>query len=285
MMKSLILGAASAACLLSATAVQAGHHEKGEMAGKASYGKSTVERAVSDNKYRTELDMERDQYRNPAATLNFFGIKPDMTLVELGPSSGWYTRILAPLVSDDGKYIALNNSPTPGTDRYESGMKWRETFIDHDSGMFGHNATARYAGQKVPYAAPNSVDAALIFRGMHGLIAYGDVNGLLAEVFTTLKPGGVLGIVQHREREKSDNDPAKKMRGYVKQSYIIDLAEKAGFELAGSSEINANKKDPADWEKGVWTLQAGKPIAEKDKKFRKIGESDRMTLKFVKPAQ
>lgn len=283
MMKPLMIGAASAICLFSATASFADHHKAGEMAAKMMPAKAMIDKAVSDNAFRTERDMERDQYRNPAATLDFFGIKPDMTVVELGPSTGWYTRILAPLTADSGKYIALNNGPTPGTKRYESGMQWRETFIKHDSGMFGDNAVARFAGQKVPFAAPDSVDAALIFRGMHGLIAYGDVNGLLAEVFTTLKPGGILGIVQHREKEDFDNDPAKKMRGYVKQSYIIDLVKKAGFELAGTSEINANAKDPADWEKGVWTLQAGKPMAEKDKKFRKIGESDRMTLKFVKP--
>lgn len=285
MMKPFILGAVSAVFLLTATAVEAGHHEKNEMPGKMLSAEAAIEKAVSDNPLRSQLDMERDQFRNPAATLNFFGITSDMTLVELGPSSGWYTRILAPLTADNGKYIALNNSPSVGTDRYERGMQWRETFIKHDSGMFGHNATARYAGQTVPFAAPNSVDAVLIFRGMHGQIAYGDVNGLLAEVFETMKPGGVLGIVQHREREDFDTDPAKTMRGYVKQSYIVDLVKKAGFELAASSEINANAKDPADWEKGVWALQSSKPIAEKDEKFREIGESDRMTLKFVKPGK
>jgi predicted methyltransferase len=285
MIKPLILSAASAFFLLNAAVVQAGHHEKGDIESKMLSAEASIEKAVSNMTFRSELDMERDQYRNPVDTLNFFGITPDMTLAELGPSSGWYTRILAPLTADSGKYIAINNSPTPDSDRYERGMQWRETFIKHDNGMFGHNATARYIGQKVPFAAPNSVDAVLIFRGMHGQIAYGDVNGLLAEVFTSLKSGGVLGIVQHREREDFDTDPATTMRGYVKQSYIVELLEKAGFELAATSEINANAKDPADWEKGVWTLQSGKPMVEKDAKFRDIGESDRMTLKFVKPAE
>jgi predicted methyltransferase len=164
-------------------------------------------------------------------------------------------------------------------------MQWRETFIDHDSGLFGKKATARYIGQTVPFAAPNSVDAMLIFRGMHGYIRRGGVNELLAEALTTLKPGGVLGIVQHREPEDFDNDPTAKIRGYIKQSYMVDLVTNAGFELAATSEINANAKDPANWEGGVWDLQASKPIAEKDEKFREIGESDRMTLKFVKPAK
>lgn len=282
MIKSLILGASSAALLLSAgIAAHAGNDEKGEKAAHSA--KVMIEKAVTSNAFRTELDMERDQYRNPAETLDFFGITPDMTLVEVGPGGGWYTKILAPLVADSGKYIAANGSPTPGTDRYARSMQWRETFID-DSGKFGKNASARFMGGPVPFAAPDSVDAALIFRGMHGMIAYSDPDAVLAELFATLKPGGTLGIVQHREKADFDNDPKKKMRGYVKQRYIVDLVEKAGFKLAESSEINANAKDPADWEKGVWTLQAGTPMAKKDKKFRKIGESDRMTLKFVKPA-
>lgn len=275
-----MLSAASAFLLLTTTAVQAGHHEKGEMKS----AKAAIEKAVSDTTIRSARDMERDQYRNPVETLDFFGVEPTMTVVELGPGGGWYTRILAPLTAKHGKYIAINNSPAPG-ERYERSMQWRETFIKHDSGMFGANASARYIGQTVPFAAPNSVDTVLIFRGMHGQIGRGDVNGLLAEVLASLKPGGVLGIVQHREREDFDTDPKTTMRGYVKQSYIIDLVEKAGFELAASSEINANPKDPADWERGVWALQASKPIAEKDEKFREIGESDRMTLKFVKPAK
>lgn len=278
MMKPLMLSAAIAFLLLTATAVQAGHHEKGEMKS----AKAAIEKAVSDTTIRSARDMERDQYRNPVETLDFFGVEPTMTVVELGPGGGWYTRILAPLTAKHGKYIAINNSPAPG-ERYDRSMQWRETFIEHESGMFGANASARYIGQTVPFAAPNSVDTVLIFRGMHGQIGRGDVNGLLAEILASLKPGGVLGIVQHREREDFDTDPKTTMRGYVKQSYIIDLVKKAGFELAASSEINANAKDPADWERGVWALQASKPIAEKDEKFREIGESDRMTLKFVKP--
>jgi predicted methyltransferase len=284
MIKPLFLGAASAFFLLSPTTAKAGHHEKDEAKSSMHSAKASIQKAVSNNVLRSERDMERDQYRNPTATLNFFGVQPSMTVAELGPSSGWYTRILAPLTAEHGKYIGLNNSPTAGK-RYEGGMQWRETFIQHDSGMFGHNASARFIGQAVPFAAPNSVDAVLIFRGMHGQIGRGDVNGLLAEVIGTLKPGGVLGIVQHREPENVDTDPKKSMRGYVKQSYIVDLVKNAGFELAATSEINANQKDPADWENGVWALQAGKPIAEKDEKFREIGESDRMTLKFVKPVK
>jgi len=279
MIKAIILGAASALFLLSAGSVNAESH------GDKMTAKAAIEMAVKNSAIRSELDMERDQYRNPVETLAFFGLTPEMTVAELGPSSGWYTRILAPLTAKKGKYIALNGSPNPDSDRYVRQMQWRETFIDHESGLFGHNASARYIGQTVPFAAPESVDAVLIIRGMHGQIARGDVKGLLSEILSSLKPGGVLGIVQHREPENFDNDPKTKIRGYVKQSYIVDLVTGLGFELAASSEINADPKDPANWENGVWTLQAGKPLAEKDAKFREIGESDRMTLKFIKPAK
>lgn len=276
MIKSITLGAL---ILLSANTALAHNHGGGEMSSTAA-----IEKVVNDTAFRTALDMERDQYRNPVQTLDFFGLTPDMTVAELGPSSGWYTRILAPLTAESGKYIALNGSPNPESDRYLSQMQWRENFIDHETDMFGVNASARYIGQNVPFAAPDSVDVVLIFRGMHGQIGRGDVNGLLAEILSSLKPGGVLGIVQHREPEDFENDPKTKIRGYVKQSYIVDLVTNAGFELAATSEINANSKDPADWDRGVWALQAGRPLAEKDEKFREIGESDRMTLKFVKPA-
>jgi predicted methyltransferase len=274
MIKPLLLGAASALMLLSSNIAFADHH------GSA---KAAIEKAVKNSDVRTARDMERDQFRNPTETLMFFGIKPNMTIAEVGPGSGWYTRILAPLVAEKGKYIALNGAPAQG-ERYERGMQWRESFIDRESGLFGTHAIARFLNQSVPFAAPNSVDAVLVFRGMHGRIARGGAKELLAESFATLKPGGVLGIVQHRERPDSDNDATKNMRGYVKESLMIEMAEAAGFVLEAKSEINANPKDTAEWERGVWALQASSPIAEKSEQNQKIGESDRMTLKFVKPA-
>ncbi len=273
MFKLLILSTTSILLLLSASVTYADHH------GGA---KTAIENAVTNNSFRTEKDKERDQFRNPTETLMFFGIKPTMTVAEVGPSSGWYTRILAPLTAEKGKYIGLNALPSAG-ERFERSMQWRESFIDHQTGLFGANATARFLGNAVPFAAPNSVDAVLVIRGMHGRIARGGANELLEEAFIVLKPGGVLGIVQHREKEDFKTDPTETIRGYVKQSFIIDMVETAGFKLDATSEINANPKDTANWERGVWSLQAGTPIAEKSKQNQEIGESDRMTLRFVKP--
>jgi len=134
MIKPIILGAASALFLLSASAVNA-HNHGGDHSAKAA-----IEKAVNNTSVRSELDMERDQYRNPVETLSFFGLEPGMTVAELGPSSGWYTRILAPVTAEKGKYIALNGSPNPESERYSGQMQWRETFIDRDSGLFGKHA-------------------------------------------------------------------------------------------------------------------------------------------------
>ena len=284
MIKPIIISALSAVMLLTASHVNAEHHSDKANHHDAGSVKAAIHDAVNNNTFRTEQDKVRDQYRNPAQTLAFFGLQPNMTVAEVGPSSGWYTRILAPLIAQHGKYIGLNDAPSPG-ERYERSMQWRETFIDHQSGLFGANASARFMGETVPFAAPNSVDAVLVIRGMHGRIANGGAKALLDEVFTTLKPGGILGIVQHREPEASDTDPTTTMRGYVKQSYIIDLVTSHGFELEASSEVNANAKDTAQWERGVWALQAGRPMEEKTEQNREIGESDRMTLKFVKPLE
>ncbi|MEO0412572.1 MAG: methyltransferase domain-containing protein [Pseudomonadota bacterium] len=284
MIKALLLPAVSALSLTFAMTATAGHHEEGEKSdAQMSGAKAMIDKAVTDNAYRSEKNIARDQYRHPAETLTFFGIEPDMTLVEVGPGGGWYTEILAPLVAEKGTYIALTGAPEPGSRRYEQTMKWRDSYID-DSGKFGKTAVARFAGQDVPFAAPNSVDAALIFRGMHGMIYYGDPKGMLAELYASLKPGGVLGIVQHRAKADDDNFPNLNMRGYVREDYVIKLVESAGFKLEAKSEINANKKDPADWERGVWTLPPTLTTKKNDRKYMKIGESDRMTLKFVKPA-
>lgn len=244
--------------------------------------RAAIEAAVNDNPYRTEAQMARDQYRHPVETLSFFGLRPDMTVAEALP--GWYTEILAQLVKDDGSYIAIHRPPEAGGNDERNAHEWRDTYID-DSGKFGARAFARFQLQPAGFAAPNSVDAVLVIRALHGAVYDGVADEVLDEIYRVLKPGGVLGIVQHREDPDSDNTPYDR-RGYLKERFVVGLVESAGFELAGRSEINANPDDTKDYEIGVWALPPRLYYGEEGRaKFLEIGESDRMTLKFVKPAE
>lgn len=222
---------------------------------------------------RTPANVARDRYRNPGPTLTFFGVKPTDTVVELIPGGGWYTEILAPYLAAKGTLYAAQ----PAGRSFDA-LKTKLA------------AAPAYSKVKlVPLQgsgiAPNSVDAVLTFRNLHNLVMRGDGSEakLLAEVFAMLKPGGTLGIVDHRLPEDRDA-AAEKTSGYLKTSTVRRVVEAAGFTLAAASEINANPKDTADYPKGVWTLPPNYAEGEADRaKYAAIGESDRMTLKFVKP--
>lgn len=247
---------------------------------------SAIDRAVNDNPFRSEDQKARDRYRHPAETLAFFGATPGMTVVE--PLPGWYTEILGYLLKDKGSYIGVNMPPrlSADTERRARTHAWRDSFIAAKGALFGPRAYARFLLTEDGLAAEDSVDLILAVRSTHGWVYAGQAGDVMAEFFRVLKPGGVLGIVQHRENEDSPNT-IEDQRGYLKESFVIALAEAAGFELAAKSEINANPKDSKDYERGVWELPP--VLAVKDEalkeKHRAIGESDRMTLKFIKPAQ
>ncbi|GER05771.1 methyltransferase [Iodidimonas muriae] len=252
----------------------------------AAQDSDAIDRAVTENPYRTADQKARDAYRHPAETLKFFGITADMTVAE--PLPGWYTEILGDLLRDKGTYIALNTAPhlSQNAGSRARSHVWRDNYIASKGKLFGDKAFARFMLTEDGFAADDSVDAILAFRSMHGWV-YSDVlEEVLAEFFRVMKPGGVLGVVQHRENEDSPNTPADR-RGYLKQSFVIEAVTKAGFVLADQSEINANPKDTKDYEIGVWglppVLRAGSD--EERRKNQAIGESDRMTLKFVKPGQ
>ena len=224
---------------------------------------------------RTPANVARDKYRHPAETLAFFGVRPDQTVVEYSPSGGWYTEILAPLLSAKGTFYALQP-----VGRNLDGYK---TFLAAKPDVYGKVKLVPFPDQ-LSLIPAGSVDTLLTFRNIHNMVMNGTEAATFKSFYDLLKPGGILGVVDHRLPE-ARNSALEKTSGYLKVSTIRRLAQAAGFEYVGSSEINANPKDTADWEKGVWTLPPTLRNGEVDKaRYLAIGESDRMTLKFRKPA-
>jgi predicted methyltransferase len=228
--------------------------------------------------HRTPANVARDKYRNPAATLAFFKVKPNSKVVELWPGGGWYTEILAPYLAKQGR---LTVAPPLGA-RSDSMRK----FLDGNTAVYGKVGMATFPMKEGGTAvAPNSVDVVLTFRNVHNW-RFGGVDGTqeaFNQIYAMLKPGGVLGIVDHRLPEAMDSAKEEKS-GYMKRSSIVGFAEKSGFKLDGETEINANPKDTHDWPDGVWTLPPVYRLKDVDReKYAAIGESDRMTLRFVKP--
>jgi predicted methyltransferase len=232
--------------------------------------------AVSDPQ-RSDANRQRDAYRHPAETLAFFGVKPTDTVVEFSPGGGWYTEILAPLVKGEGRYIALVNA---------RGLDATQNMLTAKQAWFGPATVATIDGATGTSTVPaGSADVVLTFRNVHNLLMNDDpaVAGRAFKAFhTMLKPGGTLGVSDHRLPETMDGALEKKS-GYIKRSTVVRLAEAAGFRLAGESPVNANAKDTHDHPQGVWTLPPTYALKDVDRaKYAAIGESDRFTLKFVK---
>jgi predicted methyltransferase len=224
--------------------------------------------------HRSDANRARDKYRHPVETLNFFGLRPDMNVVEIWPGGGWYTEILAPLLRDKGK-LAVTNTPT--------GKKYDE-MLGASTDLYGKVEVRRIKPpEEIHFGPAGSADMLLTFRNVHGWMPKGYDGKVFAAAFSVLKSGGIFGVVEHRA--KAGADPAAlKDTGYVPEDYVIRKVEEAGFRLVAKSEVNANPKDSTDHPKGVWTLPPSLRLGEQDKeKYLAIGESDRMTLKFVKP--
>ena len=241
-----------------------------------------------DGEHRAEQKAKRDQYRNPKETLDFFGFKPGMTVVEVWPGSGWYTDILAPTLQGNGTFIAAGFDPDAGVKWYPKAIENYVAKIDSNKALYGDVQYTRFnPPTKTKVAEDNSADMVLTFRNVHNWYMNGDeeaVKKAFEGFYKALKPSGILGVVEHRLPESRDQKKDKRS-GYVKQSLVIKWAEEAGFILLAKSEINANSKDTADHERGVWTLPPRLRLGDEDKeKYLAIGESDRMTLKFMKPA-
>jgi predicted methyltransferase len=272
----LVAGAALAACA---------HHTEKPAAPPAPVVEDVtatkLKAAIAGNQ-RADKNRARDVYRHPAETLTFFGLRDDMTVVELWPGGGWYTEILGPVLKEKGKLIVTGGDPNgppdaPATKRakeYVDGLAKRADAL-------GKVELAVIAPpEKVELGPPGSVDLVMTFRNLHGWLNGKYADKVFAAAFTVLKPGGVFGLEEHRGNPGQDPKT-----GYVEEAVAIKLAEAAGFKLVGKSDINANPKDTKDHPEGVWTLPPTFRLGDKDReKYAAIGESDRMTLKFVKPA-
>ncbi|MDZ7589924.1 MAG: methyltransferase [Rubrivivax sp.] len=242
-------------------------------------------KAVLAGPQRTPAFAERDGWRHPYETLSFFGIRSDMTVVEISPGGGWYTEILAPYLRDRGLLILAADDPESGSPYYRRSADRLRLKLRADPATYDRvRLTVFEPPHRVQIAAAGTVDLVLTFRNVHNWAAKGDdvVSAVFKSVHASLKPGGVFGVVDHRLPADRIQHP-KAAGGYLQTAYVIRLAESAGFALAAASEINANPRDRADHEGGVWALPPTYANKDKDRaRYAAIGESDRMTLKFVK---
>lgn len=241
-------------------------------------------KSVIQSDHRTSSYAARDQYRHPAETLEFFGIKPDMAVVEIWPGGGWYTEILAPWLKEEGSFYAAHFPEDSSSKYFRNSREAFDKKVAADSASYGSvKITAFDPADGSDIVPAGSADAVLTFRNVHNWMNSGNDENAFKSFYAALKPGGVLGVVEHRAKPGTSHEDMVSS-GYVTQEYVIELAKKAGFVLEQSSEINANPKDTAKHPKGVWTLPPTLSLGEQDKdKYLAIGESDRMTLRFRKP--
>jgi len=240
---------------------------------------------VIEAPHRAEENRARDRYRHPKETLLFFGLRENMTVVEISPAAGWYTEILAPILKRQGKFLA--SPPALTTDTPEP-LKRRDAaykaMVAADPKLYGGTTIVNFDLQKPVFGTAGSADMVLTFRNVHNWANAGTADAMFEAFHTALKKGGVLGVVEHRARPGTSFQ-RQIDSGYMTEAYVIETATRAGFKLAASSDINYNPKDTTDHPGGVWNLPPNlRGVAEKDKaKYLAIGESDRMTLKFIKP--
>ena len=237
--------------------------------------------------HRSEAHIARNAFRHPVETLAFFGLQPNMTVVEISPGALWYTEILAPVLKRQGRLVAAAyDAELPSARPYHKRLmnEMLEQF-EKQPLVFANVEIAKFTPPNViELGADDSADMVLTFRNSHGWVHAGSAMKAYQSFFNVLKPGGVLGVVQHRGDNRLLSDDSEKMSGYLSEAEIIALASNAGFVLEATSEINANPNDTKDYEKGVWALPPGLATSWfKRKQHIAIGESDRMTLKFRKP--
>jgi predicted methyltransferase len=249
--------------------------------------------AAAEGEHRSEANRARNQYRNPVETLTFFGLTPDMTVIEVWPGGGWYTEILAPVLRDEGQLIVASFPDDAESAFQARAARALRDKLEAEPEIYDRVQVVGFAppGHN-SLGDPESVDMVLLSRHFHNFIAAGTVSDVLEAAYQVLRPGGVLAVIQHRDLP--DAVPEEELRtGYVREDHVIERVTHAGFELAGRSEVNANPRDTRDHPAGVWslppTLQHCRTMEDEAERadceahFRAIGESDRMTLRFVKP--
>ena len=245
---------------------------------------SGVDSAIAGT-WRTADNRARDSFRHPSQTLTFFGVQPTQTVIEITPGAGWYSDILAPYLKDNGSYVAAiwDDAIAGQPDyRYSLNKKLREKFSGN-AAVFGKPTVRAFDPSAPVFGSPGSADVVLTFRNAHNWYADGMLDSYFKAFNAVLKPGGTLGVVDHRAKPGTSAE-VMKTSGYLTEDVVIAAAERAGFKLVEKSEINANPKDTADHPNGVWTLPPSNKHDQADaQKYRSIGESDRMTLRFTKP--
>lgn len=241
--------------------------------------------AVLKGDWRDAKNTARDAYRHPKETLAFFGVTPSQTVVEITPGGGWYAEVLAPYLKANGRYVAAVVDPAAVAEKsrnyYQRGVDGLQKKFADSPAQFDKAVTVKYDPAAPVFGDAGSADVVLTFRNVHNWRSANQADGMFKGFFAVLKPGGVLGVVEHRANQDvaADDDS-----GYVSEAQVIALAQAAGFQLQAKSEVNANPKDTKDHPNGVWTLPPSNNHPEADRaRYQAIGESDRMTLRFVKP--
>ena len=280
-MKRLLLAALVPALLIAHVDVVA--QSRAKPAAAAAAVDPALQAALASST-RDAKNVLRDPYRHPAQTLTFFGVGPTQTVEEITPGGGWFAEILAPYLKDGGQYVAAvydDAIPDQPQYRYRQNKALRERFAN--AALYGKPEIRSFDPKAPTFGPAGSADTVLTFRNAHNWVDDGTADAYFKAFFDVLKPGGTLGVVDHRAKPGTDLEKMK-TSGYLTEALVIELAQKAGFKLQAKSEINANAKDTADHPNGVWTLPpTNQHDAKDDAKYKAIGESDRMTLRFVKP--
>jgi predicted methyltransferase len=246
------------------------------------YAQDQISTQLLSGAHRRPANVARDGFRHPIEALTFFGVRDNSSVVEILPGSGgYYMEILAPFLKEKGRYVAADRDDA-APPQYLADRERLLARLKAEPALYGKVVVTQFGAGRHEIAPPGSADFVLTFRNLHNWIERGEIDGALRDFHRALKPGGVLGVVDHRGRTELSQE-AQMKSGYVREDYAIAVIEKAGFRLAGASEVNANPKDTKDHPEGVWTLPPTYRLKDQDRaKYQAIGESDRFTLRFVK---